>query len=265
MLALVIVNADDLGMTVDVTDRILACFSAQAISSASLMVCMDDSSRAAALSREASLPIGLHLNLDEPFAGDVPVVVRNAHDRVRSWFASRPRLLSSFNLSRSFHHDLRASISAQLDEFRRLVGCDPTHIDSHHHVHMSWDVLCSSALPAKTPLRSTRWVDAKPRLRILRSGRTWWIRRRFISTDLFFDLRHISPALGGTESLVSTSAPATTIEVMAHPGMLDEFAVLNSPWWREVTGGLPLGSFADLAGTEKAARAGFGRENTGIE
>ena len=95
----------------------------------------------------------------------------NAHDRVRSWFASRPRLLSSFNLSRSFHHDLQTSISAQLDEFRRLVGCDPTHIDGHHHVHMSWDVLCSSALPAKTPLRSTRWVDAKPPLRILRSSR----------------------------------------------------------------------------------------------
>ena len=254
MLALVIVNADDLGMTVDVTDRILACFSAQVISSSSLMVWMDDSSRAAALSREASLPIGLHLNLDERFTGDVPIEVRDAHDRVRSWFASGPRLLASFNPSRSFHHDLRTSISAQLDEFRRLVGCEPTHIDGHHHVHMRWDVLCSSALPAKIPLRSTRWVDAKRPAGILRSGRTWWLRRRFISTDLFVDLRHISPALGGTDTLVSSSVRAATIEVMTHPGTIDEFAVLNSPWWREVTRGLPVGSFADLAKTGNHGR-----------
>jgi predicted glycoside hydrolase/deacetylase ChbG (UPF0249 family) len=265
LLALVIVNADDLGMTVEVSDRILACFSAQVISSASLMVWMNDSDRAATLGREASLPIGLHLNLDDPFAVDVPIEVRSAHDRVRSWFASRPRFLSSFNLSRSFHRDLRTSITAQLDEFQRLVGCDPTHIDSHHHVHMNWNVLCSSALQAMTPVRTTRWVDAKPSLRILRSSRIRLIRRRFISTDLFFDLRHISPALGGTESFVSNSAPATTIEIMTHPGMPDEFAVLNSAWWREVTDGLPLGSFADLAKAEKAARSGFGQEDTGIE
>ena len=59
-------------------------------------------------------------------------------------------------------------------------------------------------------------------------------RRRFISTDLFVDLRHISPALGGTDTLVSSSVRAATIEVMTHPGTIDEFAVLNSPWWREV-------------------------------
>jgi predicted glycoside hydrolase/deacetylase ChbG (UPF0249 family) len=250
LLALVIVNADDLGITVDVTDRILACFSVQAISSASLMVWMGDSSRAAALSKEASLPIGLHLNLDDPFTGDVPADVRCAHDRVRSWFTAGPRLLASFNPSPSFHRDLRTSISAQLDEFRGLVGHDPTHIDGHHHVHMRWDVLCSSALPAKIPVRSTRWVDAKRPAGVLRSSRTRWIKRRFLSTDLFFDLRHISPALGGTESLPSEGIHATTVEVMAHPGTSDEFAVLNSPWWRDVTRGLPVGSFADLAKTE---------------
>jgi predicted glycoside hydrolase/deacetylase ChbG (UPF0249 family) len=254
LLALAVINADDLGMTADVTDRTLACFFTEAISSASLLVWMDDSRRAAAHSKEAMLPVGLHLNLDEPFATSVPIVVRNAHERVRPWFASRQRLLASFNVSRNFHRDLRTCISAQLDEFRRLVGCDPTHVDGHHHVHMSWDVLCSSALPARIPVRSTRWADARPSLQMLRSSRSWWVRRRFISTDLFFDLRHISPALGATESFTSTGLAGETLEVMTHPGIGDEFAVLNSPWWRGVISDLPLGSFADLAGAQASGR-----------
>jgi len=72
-----IINADDWGLDRSTTDRILECANRRVISSASGMVFMEDSERAAGLAREHRIDIGLHLNLTEAFSA------RNASARLQ--------------------------------------------------------------------------------------------------------------------------------------------------------------------------------------
>src|SRR5690242_4058716 len=62
-----IINADDWGGDPGITDRIYDCVRHGSVSSASGMVFMSDSERAAAIARRDSIDIGLHLNLTAPF------------------------------------------------------------------------------------------------------------------------------------------------------------------------------------------------------
>lgn len=63
-----IVNADDWGRDRETTDRTLFCLREGAVSSASAMVFMEDSERAAALAKEHGVDAGLHLNLTAPLS-----------------------------------------------------------------------------------------------------------------------------------------------------------------------------------------------------
>src|SRR3954447_22455684 len=121
---MLIVNADDWGYDVPTTDATLACFEAGTITSATGMVWMADSERAAAIAVERDLPIGLHINLDEPFtAPDVPTEVREVQARVVRRFAR-------FRLKRWVYDpaaraDIDLCIADQLDRFRQLYGRQP--------------------------------------------------------------------------------------------------------------------------------------------
>lgn len=245
---LVIVNADDWGISAPVTDAILGCFEAGSISSMSAMIWMDDSDRAASIGREQGLPAGLHLNLDTAFADPgAPRTVREALERVRPWFAGHHRHVLSYHPSRAFQRCLSTCIQAQLDEFHVRYGREPTHVDGHHHIHLTWNVLTSRALPDGTPIRSTAWPDRNPLpLQVLRSAKGRWLRHRFRTTDLFYDLRDLDSALGGIGLTDIEMTGGMTVEVMAHPGVADELKVLHSESWHRFVAELPLGSFDDL-------------------
>src|SRR6266436_9234499 len=66
---MLIINADDWGRSVAETDSALKYYKEATITSASAMVFMADSERAAELARENDLDVGLHLNFSEPFTG----------------------------------------------------------------------------------------------------------------------------------------------------------------------------------------------------
>lgn len=249
---LVIVNADDWGLSDAVSDAILGCYEARAITSVSAMVWMSDSERAASVARERGLPSGLHLNLDGAFADEsVSQSVRRAQERVTPWFACPSRHhIGSYNASRAFRRSLDTTIEGQLEEFRFRYGREPTHIDGHHHVHLAWNVLTSKAIPDGVAMRTTRRIGTAPLpARTLRSVRERWLRHRFRTTDHFYDLRwlgltngrpgHISPGLVSTFGL-------RTVEVMAHPVADEEFELLCSYEWSRLIDSVPTGSFDDL-------------------
>jgi chitin disaccharide deacetylase len=248
----VIVNADDFGLTTVVTDAILGCFEVGVITSASAMVWMTDSARASSLAREQALPSGLHLNLDSAFTdASAPQFVRHAQERIMPWFHSSGRHhIVSYNASPTFRRSLNTSIAFQLDEFRARYGSDPTHIDGHHHVHLAWNVLTAKAIPDGMAMRTTRRMESTPTpLRALRTLRERWLRHRFRTTEYFYDFRWLALPNGGSEPAnlgVLSLADSRTVEVMAHPGAPDEFALLCSEPWSRLIGSLPTGSFADL-------------------
>jgi len=113
-----IVNADDFGQSAGINEGIIHCHQLGIVTSASLMVRWPWASAAAAYARaEPALSVGLHLDLGEwiyQSGAWVPLYEVVALDDPAA---------------------VRAEIFHQLETFQRLVGSDPTHIDSHQHVH----------------------------------------------------------------------------------------------------------------------------------
>jgi chitin disaccharide deacetylase len=100
-----IVNADDFGLTEGVNRGIIEAHTRGIVTSTSLMVDFPAAQDAVRLAAEhPHLSIGLH------FVDDTPALDDPDH------------------AAREF--------SVQLGRFRELMGSEPTHVDSHHHVHM---------------------------------------------------------------------------------------------------------------------------------
>lgn len=129
-----IVNADDFGQSPGVNRGIMRAHEQGIVTSASLMVRWPAAAEAAAHARaHPDLSVGLHVDLGEwTYRDDIWVPeyeVVTAYDGAT----------------------IATEVSQQLTAFRDLVGRDPTHIDSHQHVH--------SAEPARSVL-----VEAAHRL-----------------------------------------------------------------------------------------------------
>ncbi len=114
-----IVNADDFGLSEGVNRGIIEAHERGIVTSASLMVLKPAAARAAAYGREhPRFGLGLHLDLGE-WAYD-------GEDWILIYRVVPP----------DDHAVVAEELDRQLRDFRRLVGRDPTHLDSHQHVHL---------------------------------------------------------------------------------------------------------------------------------
>jgi chitin disaccharide deacetylase len=134
-----IVNADDFGQSRGINRGIIRAYEHGIVTSASLMVRWPAAAEAAALARANSgLSLGLHIDLGEWIYGD------------EAWE----------QLYQVVQVDDRAAVAGevarQLELFQRLVGRNPTHLDSHQHVHRSepvYSVMNMVAQELAIPLR----------------------------------------------------------------------------------------------------------------
>src|SRR5437764_74919 len=114
-----IVNADDFGQSAGINRGVAEAHENGVVTSASLMVCWPDAPAAvASAKRWKGFSIGLHIDLGEWTYRDG--TWRPYYERVPIRDAGA----------------VAAEIDAQLNAFRALVGRDPTHLDSHQHVHL---------------------------------------------------------------------------------------------------------------------------------
>ena len=113
-----IVNADDFGQSPGVTRGIIRAHEEGLVTSASLMVRGSAAALAGAYATQRKvLSVGLHLDLGEWAYRDsawIPVYAVVALDNAEA---------------------VRREARRQLALFRSLLGRDPTHLDSHQHVH----------------------------------------------------------------------------------------------------------------------------------
>jgi chitin disaccharide deacetylase len=134
-----IVNADDLGLSDGINAGVLRAHRDGIVTSASLMVRGPAAMRAAELATACPrLSIGLHLDIAE------------WERRDGSW---RPVYLV---VDADDERALRAEAERQLARFRALVGADPSHLDSHQHIHRDGaarSVAASLAAELGVPLR----------------------------------------------------------------------------------------------------------------
>ena len=115
---LLIVNADDFGQSHGINRGIVRAHERGIVTSTSLMVRWPDAAEAAAYARShPRLSVGLHVDLGEwrHDGGDWQPIytVVDCRDRTA----------------------VIAEVQRQFEVFRQLVGRDPTHLDSHQHVH----------------------------------------------------------------------------------------------------------------------------------
>jgi len=111
---LVIVNADDLGLSDEVDRGIFEAHDRGIVTSASLLVDGPHAADAVRLARQRpGLGLGIHVAFD-----DRGKWLINVQD---------PRVV-------------QREVTRQLDTFVRMTGGPPTHIDSHHHAHRFFNV-----------------------------------------------------------------------------------------------------------------------------
>lgn len=129
-----IVNADDLGMSPGVNKGIVESMINGVVTSTSLMVNMPSAPQGVAQALQHKLAVGMHLNLTSgrPILPPrkVPSLVRA--DGTFHTHAEFRRRLIGLQISL---REMYLEFSAQVEAARRM-GIEPTHLDTHHHLHL---------------------------------------------------------------------------------------------------------------------------------
>ena len=123
---MLIVNADDFGLSPGVNAGVVRAYEEGILTSASLMVRYPAAREAAEYANQTpDLSLGLHVDLGE-----------------WTWRNEDWETLYQV-VSLDDPDDVVAEVTRQVESFRRLTGREPTHLDSHQHVH-NWDPVVSS-------------------------------------------------------------------------------------------------------------------------
>jgi len=141
-----IVNADDFGQSDAINRGVIAAHESGIVTSASLMTRWPSSAEAAAYGRDhPRLSVGLHLDLGE-------------------WAYRDETWVPLYQVARTNDPEaVQRELAGQLERFRELVGAEPSHLDSHQHVHREeplHSLMVGAARQLGVPLR-----DAAPDLR----------------------------------------------------------------------------------------------------
>ncbi|MCC7032927.1 MAG: ChbG/HpnK family deacetylase [Acidobacteria bacterium] len=224
----VIVNADDLGISTVVNDRIFDLLARGHVTSATVLAngpAVDDAARR--LPRHAGASFGVHLNLTE-FAPLTPSDQRAALQPLlddRGCFAGESRLQST-PLDAATRRACFIEWCLQIRRVRSL-GIEVSHLDSHNHVH---------TMPALFPVlkrvqrefgvRRVRgtwnlYPTDRPAARLLLLKKRVWsaaLRRcyRTATTDVFTSFAVFHDRVSGVDP--GGLPGCASIELMVHPG-----------------------------------------------
>jgi len=243
---MLIVNADDWGRCAADTDAARTAFSAGAVTSATAMVHMADSVRSAAQALELGVPVGLHLNFTERFtAGSAPESLRRAQEQIGAYLSSHR--LAPLVYNPALRAEFAPVVRAQLEEFRRLFGKEPTHFDGHEHMHLCANMLAARPIPVGSKLRMSFTYCAGEKSALNRAYRACvnaWMRRWYRQADYFFDL---AERMAEREfERVCTLARHAEVELMCHPARQDEQAYFLSQGFLTSMRKIRLGSYEAL-------------------
>ena len=217
---LLIVNADDFGLTDGVNEGVRRGHREGIVTSASLMVDAPAAGGAVAIASELpGLSLGLH------FVEAVGVDLDDAEE-------------------------LGGELVRQVDRFRELLGRAPTHIDSHHHVHLDGErtaVFASAARELGVPVRGDgqvryiggfygQWEWKVTDLSHVRPEFLHWLLREEVLAGFNEIACHPAADLSDLDS-VYASERLVELETLTQPGLLD----------RVESEGICLVSYAALA------------------
>ncbi|QUT17981.1 chitin disaccharide deacetylase [Rahnella inusitata] len=249
---LLIVNADDFGLCKAQNYGIIEAFRNGVVTSTTAMMNAGGVEHAAALSTEnPALAVGMHfvLTLGKPLS-PMPNLARNGELGKWIWEVAEQGALPL--------DEIAQELKCQFVRFTEIFGRKPTHIDSHHHVHMIpkiFPIVEAFAKEQGIPVRIDREDLRKGEIALNGAKSTQGFESGFygdaISETLF--LETLDSALKRGDS---------SLEIMTHPSFIDntilaskycyprlaELDVLTSPTLKEAIAerGFRLGTFKDL-------------------
>ena len=242
---MLIINADDLGKDKLCTDAILACFKGGRITSASGMMFMTDSERSAELALENGLDIGLHLNFTLKFNGNIKPNKLNEYQQDIAAFLLKNKyfvLLYNPLLRRNFDYVFKA----QYEEYIRLYKRNPTHVDGHRHLHLCMNMIVDKVIPVGFKVRRNftfgSW-EKDPFNRLYRYIIDKWLRRKYKTTDYFFDIIPINSLR--LQQIIKFSEKSN-VELMVHPERSDEYKYLMGDEYLQIISNIEKISYATL-------------------
>ena len=276
MTRLLVINADDMGLTPGVCRAVERAHADGVVSSTSVLAVGAAFERAATAVRDAGrLALGAHLAMvgeDRPLlsAREVPTLV----DREGRFPLSYRTVVARGAAGRIDADDVAREFRAQLERVRG-IGVPVTHLDTHQHTHL-WPAVAAVVveLAREAGIRCVRLPESRRRgplavgVRLLAAR----LRRRLdraalVTTDAYAGLDEAGH-LDGERFAVAlrqlTDGGAVTAEVNTHPGEAgeseltrfdwgyrwgDELAMLTAPSTRAQVErlGWRLGTFADVA------------------
>ena len=207
---IVIVNADDFGLTRGVSRGILEAHRKGIVTSTTLIVNRPADPALLVELNASGLGVGLHLNLTlgAPVANPtrVPSLVDSEGQFIRD---------AREAAKRAKRDEARIELGTQIDAFRKIMGKFPTHLDSHHHIGRHEPILelvLEFARAIKVPLRSqdAQVRDAARKLKLR-------------TPDHFMGESGPEPYWSAERVLAQLSALRGGVsEFMTHPGYFDE-------------------------------------------
>ncbi len=212
-----IVNADDLGLCCGVNLGIMEAYNNGVVRSATIMPTGAGFSHAVQLAKQhPGLGVGVHLTLTSgrPVCqGHITLVDSHGNFSTREDLKAAGWAVDI----REVHQEFTAQIQKVIE-----AGLVPTHLDSHHHIHLLptiFPVVLSLAKEMKLPLRVRQrsqipaeyaMIDTPDRL-----------------VDRLFK-KEIS--LEQLNNLLLQADPKEVLEVMVHPGYVDRYLLQNSSY-----------------------------------
>lgn len=140
---MVVINADDFGISQSVNDAIEECFRKKYINQTTLMVNMPYTEDAVgkAFSCGFDDKVGLHLNLIEGMPLTEEIKKTELCDDIGAFNGNiMKQKKNRFLLKRRTRKALKIEIEAQIKKYLQY-GFQLKHIDSHEHSHTNWSVL----------------------------------------------------------------------------------------------------------------------------
>jgi len=247
---LVIVNADDLGMSTEVNEAIFDLMARGRLTSATLLANAPATEQAISpISRFPQCSFGVHLNVVEY----KPLSRSKGISELVDSEGNLQRLPMGFKFSPAILQGIYTEFSAQIEKLRAR-GVPISHLDSHMHVHLNPPLFpVVKALQMKYGIRKLRMRhylplpgEQLPLERTLKLALQNWALRHVgsgVTTDAGAELSKFVIAGPGLPPSVRT------VETLTHPGnphYSGDIALALSPWESALPYRVRLISFNEL-------------------
>ena len=202
-----LVNADDFGLSKGVNLGIIEAFKNGIVTSTTLMMNTPEIEHALALLKQnATLGMGIHLvaTTGRPICNNVPSLIQE-----NGQFHNLGEIAKYATVE-----DIKKEFICQIERFLSF-GIVPTHIDSHHHIHMEeqlLDIVLDLAKQYNLPVR----LGHKNKL--IKNGYKEVKTTKYFSEGFYGQDLTLKKLL----DILSLAKQYDTVEIMTHPAYVDQ-------------------------------------------